>query len=65
MDDWADDGGVDHLKKAFDSWRSHTPHPLLDQYRFLQTHWGIASEPMTELLESMYGEQEKVRFKTE
>ena len=65
LDDWADDGGGDHLKKAFDSWRSHTPHPLLDQYRFLQTHWGIASEPMTELLEAMDGEQEQVRFKTE
>jgi phytoene synthase len=48
-----------------DCWQNHKPHPLLDQYRFLQTHWGIDSQPMTELMEAMRDEQGEVRFATE
>mgnify|MGYP001157600164 FL=1 len=65
LDDWADEGGENQLRDALDCWQNHKPHPLLDQYRYLQTHWGIDSQPMTELMEAMRDEQGEVRFATE
>ena len=65
LDDWADEGQGTKLKDAMNCWSNHQPHELLDHYRFLQARWGLASLPMTELMEAMIGEQDGVRIETE
>ena len=65
LDDWADEGQEHKLRDAMACWNEHKPHPLLDHYRFLQARWGLASLPMTELMETMIQEQNGVAMKTE
>ena len=65
LDDWADEGGGSKLKDAMKCWINHQPHELLDHYRFLQARWGLASLPLTELMEAMVKEQDGVRIQTE
>ena len=65
LDDWADEGEGNKLKDAMKCWENHLPHELLDEYRFLQARWGLASLPLTELMEAMIKEQDGVRIQTE
>nr|ABL97829.1 crtI/crtB [uncultured marine bacterium HF10_49E08] len=65
LDDWADEGEGNKLKDAMNCWENHHPHELLDHYRFLQARWGLASLPLTELMEAMIGELDGVRIQTE
>ena len=65
LDDWADEGEGEKLKQAMICWKNHHPHELLDHYRFLQARWGLASLPLTELMEAMIGEQNRVRVQSE
>lgn len=65
LDDWADEGEGEKLKEAMLCWKNHQPHGLLDHYRFLQAQWGLASLPLTELMEAMIKELDGVRIKTE
>ena len=65
LDDWADEGEGEQLKEAMQCWKNHQPHSLLDHYRFLQARWGLASLPLTELMETMIKELDGVRIETE
>ena len=64
LDDWADEGHLDKLKDAIESWRKHKPHELLDHYRFLQARWGLDSAPLTELMSAMLKEQDGVAIES-
>ena len=65
LDDWADNGFEEDLISARDSWLNHTPHPTLDLYRDLQAKWGLAEDPMTDMLSTMVSELNGVCLKSE
>jgi len=60
LDDWADEGHLEKLKNAMECWENHQPHEILDHYRFLQARWGLHSEPLTKLINTMLREQDGV-----
>ena len=65
LDDWADEGHSEMLHAAMDCWQTNRPHHLLDHYRFLQAHWGLSSQPLTELMQAMIQEQKGIHILTE
>ena len=65
LDDWADNGFEEDLISARDSWLNHIPHPVLDLYRDLQAKWGLAEDPMTDMLSTMVSELNGVCLKSE